>query len=301
MPYRPPEWSYERHVAHEETHSDRLPSLYVNPKSVDAWLHTRMLDTLLPLIQAFPSASWMTIGDGKYGSDAWYLEQHGADVTATSLWSGTLRVAHERGYIKKYMAENAEQMASPTDSYDFVLCKASYHHFPRPPLAFYEMLRTARKAVILIEPIEGVRRPLDFAKQVIKRVIRGDATSEFEISGNFLYRASVREVEKMMTALGGVAVAVKKFNDFSHPKLAIQENTWHSFGALGTRAGLLVQDCWCRLGLMNYGLATIMAFKIEPGEQLRRSLMQAGFRVKPLPINPYVSAPTHTAPSAPPA
>lgn len=287
MTYHKPEWSYRRHAAHEETH--KLPSFYTNPRSVDAWLHTRMLATLLPLVRAFPAATWMTVGDGKYGSDAFFLEQHGVDVTATSLISTTLRIAQEGGFIKKYKVENAECISAPDDSYDFVLCKASYHHFPRPAIAFYEMLRAARKAVILIEPIEGGRRPLDQAKQIIKKVIRGDKTSLFEESGNFLYRASVREIEKMMLALSGPCVAVSKFNDFSHPRLTSQPNRVLSFGAVATRAGILAQNVCCRLGLMNYGLATIIAFKIEPGSDVERALRREGFRVNRLPTNPYVT------------
>ena len=297
MPYRRPEWSYQRHAQHEETH--HLPSFYTDPNSVDAWLHTRMLDTLLPLVRAYPTATWVTVGDGKYGSDAFYLEQHGADVTATSIIPATLQAAQEKGYIKKYLVENAECMTSPDDSYDFVLCKASYHHFPRPPMAFYEMLRVARRAVILIEPIEGAWRPLDFAKQIVKRVIRGDRTSQFEVSGNFLYRTNLREVAKMMMALGGPSIAVRKFNDFSHPKLACQENRPGSFGAVATRAGLWTQNICCRLGLLNYGLATIMAFKAEPGTDLRQALRRDGFRVTQFPANPYANPEGGEGPNRP--
>lgn len=51
--------------------------------------------------------------------------------------------------------ENAEKLSSPNETLDFVLCKESYHHFTRPMLALYEMLRVATKAVVLIEPNES--------------------------------------------------------------------------------------------------------------------------------------------------
>lgn len=47
------------------------------------------------------------------------------------------------------------KMAKPClqdDAFDYVLCKDSYHHMPRPMIALYQMLRVARRAVVLIEP-----------------------------------------------------------------------------------------------------------------------------------------------------
>lgn len=57
----------------------------------------------------------------------------------------------ERGFIHHFRALNAAAMALPHGVFDFVLCKESYHPFPRLMLAFYEMLRVARAGVVLIE------------------------------------------------------------------------------------------------------------------------------------------------------
>ena len=151
-----PKWSYSRHEEQElaVVHSDDVPSCYTNPESVDAWRHSRMHDTVLPLIKEFPNATWLTIGDGRFGSDAHYLETQNVDVVASSLTDATLRIAKDRGFIHKYRAENAEHINLPDDSFDFILCKESLHHFPRPSIAFYEMLRVSKLGVVLIEPIE---------------------------------------------------------------------------------------------------------------------------------------------------
>lgn len=172
-----------------------LPSRYTAPDSVDNWRHTRMLNSTRPLVATYPKATWVTVGDGRYGSDAAYLHSRGAAVTATTLTDERLRIAHERGFIPAYQAENAERMSFPDESVDFVLCKEAYHHFPRPPVALYEMLRVARRAVVLIEPIDNPRL-LDAAKRLVKRLIRGDRETQFEPSGNFLYRLSLHEMEK---------------------------------------------------------------------------------------------------------
>ena len=38
------------------------------------------------------------------------------------------------------------------NSVDFVQCKESFHHFPRPMVSFYEMMRVARYGVLCASP-----------------------------------------------------------------------------------------------------------------------------------------------------
>ena len=282
-----PGWSYGRHTLHEQNEV-ALPSCYSAPASIDAWRHRRMLATLAPLLEEYPAATWLTVGDGAYGSDAHYLQSHGATATASSLTDGRLSVAQQRGYIRSYCTQNAEALSAADDSYDFVLCKESYHHFPRPPLAFYEMLRVARRAAIFIEPVEGEDRLLDRAKKLAKRLLRGDSQFDFEPSGNFIFRASVREMAKMLTALNGPSLAFRQYNDFYYAPAAALRHDEASLGRLITGAGLLAQDLLCRLALLNYGLATIVVFKRPIENRLADRLRGSGFKLRPLPRNPYV-------------
>src|SRR5690606_26114528 len=99
-----------------------------------------MLESALPLLREFPRASWITIGDGNFGSDAHFLERNGAEALATSISDAPLRVARDMGFVRNIRAENAEFISSAGDAFDFALCKEAYHHFPRPAIAFYEML-----------------------------------------------------------------------------------------------------------------------------------------------------------------
>ena len=104
--------SYALHAAAEQKKASalHLPSCYTDPGSVDAWRHARMHRFLLPLIEGDPGATWMTVGDGSFGSDAHFLEQQGLDVLATSLTDASLKIAHDKGFIRKYAAVNAEQI-----------------------------------------------------------------------------------------------------------------------------------------------------------------------------------------------
>jgi len=267
----------------------KLPMIFWNPDGVDAWLHNRKYESLLSLIAHFPQATWLTVGDGRFGSDAYYLRSQGANATPSSISDATLRIAVEKGYLPSYRVENAEQMQSQDNEFDFVLCKESYHHFPRPALAFYEMLRVASRALILIEPVEGNFRLLDWLKNTaIKQLIRGDRSALFEPSGNFIYRVTVREIEKMMTAVNGAAIAVKPFNTFYHPKLASQQNG-NTLGAILSKAAIGLQNLLCALRLMNYGLATVIIFKTEISDDLRAKLKSHGYQLIDLPRNPYLA------------
>ena len=208
-------------------------------------------------------------------------------MIASSLTDERLKYAYEKGYIKRYRAENAERLSLDDNEVDFVLCKESFHHFPKPPIALYEMLRVTRRGVMLIEPMDNPKL-LDSMKTLIKKVIRGDTEMQFEPSGNFIYRIQIRELEKLMTAMGGKVIAVKRFNDFYLPRLAkARANTW-SLGAIVTRLGVRVQDILCSLGLLGYGLCGAIAFKGVPDPGVLAALRADGFQVLDLPKNPYV-------------
>jgi SAM-dependent methyltransferase len=284
--------SYARHAEQEERQAGalRLPSCYTDPDSVDAWRHRRMHAMLLPLIESDPDATWMTVGDGSFGSDAYFLEQQGVDVLATSLTDASLKVAHEKGFIRKYAAVNAEKIPYPDDSFDYVLCKEAYHHFPRPSIAFYEMLRVARKGVVLIEPYDGPPRLLDMVKEPMKKLLWGkNQTIHFEPSGNYIYRIHPKEIAKKLAAVGCPALAWKTFNDICLRGVG-KAKAGRSIGYIITLWAIIMQDLASILHLINPGLTTIVAFKKIPSQKSGEKLRRACFLVHRQPSNPYLVA-----------
>ena len=263
-----------------------LSSRFYCQNSVDNWRHRRMLDMPRPIYQWNSRARWMTVGDGRYGSDAAYLIENNLEAVATSLTDENLKEAARLGYIREYQAENAEHLSFTDDAFDFVLCKESYHHFPRPPIALYEMLRVARRGVVLIEPIDNPRL-LDGIKKTIKRVMRGDREYQFEPSGNFLYRISIREIEKLHMAMGGEVIAFKGFNDFYLPALSGYPTTGANIGFWLTKFGIFIQNSLAKLGLMGWGLGCVIVFKRRPDDTLIEVLKDHRFKVIDLPKNPY--------------
>lgn len=283
-------WSYAKHSEHELELSKevKLPSCYSEPNTIDAWRHERMHKAVLPILETYPGAKWITIGDGNFGSDAYFLKENGADVLATSLTDSCLVIAKENGFINKFKSVNAEEIALPDESYDFVFCKESYHHFPRPPIALYEMLRVAKKAVVLMEPQETSKKLLNYAKDLVKKTIRAQKSTSFEPSGNFIFRVNPGEIAKMMTALNYSVIAVKKCNGFYHPKFSHAKYSVLRFSTLLTKLAIAIQDALCILKMLDYGGACIVMFKEVPDEKLVHRLKRHGFRVLYLPKNPYL-------------
>lgn len=281
--------SYNAHALHEEQQAARLrmPECFTAPDSVDAWRHRRMNEMLNPLIEAKPDAKWLTVGDGSYGSDAYFLQKKGMDVLASSLTDHSLKIAAEKGYIKKFAAVNAEKIPFGDESFDFVLCKEAYHHFPRPAIAFYEMLRVAKEAVVLIEPYDGPRRFLDLIKEPMKKLLWGkNQTIHFEPSGNFIYRIHPKQMGKKLAAMGYAAVACKTFNDIYLPRFG-KSKTGVTCGHWITKTAIFAQEVLCALRLLNPGLVTMVCFKKMPAEAWVLALKKIGFSFDTLPVNPY--------------
>ena len=210
------EQSYQRHEAHLAQQSrqdhDPLERLTILKNSIHDWRHARMYQLLTPLLAW--TGRWITIGDG-IGTDANWLMGQGATVVASDIGDALLKRAQEQGFIREFRRENAEKINLPDNAFDFALCKEAYHHFPRPYLAVYEMLRVARRAIVLIEPQDPIQRSpvLLWLKNILDRVSPGLVQRlwknqySFETVGNYVYKISEREMEKVAMGIGLPAVA----------------------------------------------------------------------------------------------
>ena len=279
--------SYEKHAECEK--NSKIPSCYTNSESVDSWRHDMMISSILPLIKYYPKSTWMTIGDGRYGADAYFLKKNEINVTATSITDDSLIFAKEKGYIDKYQSVNAEKIPFPDNSFDFVLCKESYHHFPRPPIAFYEMLRVSRIAVILIEPTDDRKGLINCMKRPLKKIIRKENFFDYEESGNYIYRVNSKEMKKMLIAMDKPCYAIKNFNDFYLKRFESHKSNMKSLGFVLTKFAIFTQDVLCVMRLLNYAKSTIITFKTPIPVDLKRELKRKRYKLSFLPKNPYLS------------
>lgn len=262
--------------------------------TVDYWRHKRIRDVVIPVIECFPKLRWLSVGDGRYGTDAHYLEEKGLTVVASDIADELLKQGKKRGYIKKYAKENAENLSFEDESFDFVYCKEAFHHFPRAMVALGEMMRVARVGVVLQEPkdeyfYETWRHALVHQFGLWWRgVKRVEEVHKFEEVGNYVYSLSPREVEKACLGLGWRMMAYKVIQDSYEAGVEYEEATSESrlFGRLRIKIKKL--ERWYRLGVLNGGLVTVVLLKDKPNKGVVKALKKAGFKVSELPVNPYV-------------
>jgi ubiquinone/menaquinone biosynthesis C-methylase UbiE len=297
-----PDLAQLSYQAHERGYDDFGPGsskadqaqAWLDEGSVNSWRFERMYRLALPLLETFPGAQWLTVGDGRYGLDALYLQRHGARALATDISDTLLAEAKRRGIIADYRKENAEALSFADASFDFVLCKESYHHFPRPLLALYEMLRVARRGVLLIEPNDAeipdsaMTRCSRGLKNIIKGLLgKASHGHAFEELGNYVYTVSPRELEKVALGIGLPAVAFAGVNDYYLPGVEFEPAQEASVLFRRVRARIARYDRLCRLGLNQWGLLGALLLKDNPSEPLRSALERQGYDLAALPANPY--------------
>ena len=289
--YRAHEHGYDAYTASGPKSSQA--AAWLKAGTVNHWRFERMYRLADPLLEIFPGATWLTVGDGRYGLDAQYLNSHGAEALPTDISVSLLAEAKAQATIADYRKENAESLSFADESFDFVLCKESYHHFPRPMVALHEMIRVARHGVLLIEPNDQ-ELPDSFAtilsrsmKSIVKKLLgRSTNGHRFEELGNYVYGISRREIEKVALGMGLPVVAFRGLNDFYLPgvEFAAAENGDNLFRKV--RARIARYDLLCSLGISQYGLLGALILKDCENKRLFGQLKRSGFDVVLLPRSP---------------
>jgi SAM-dependent methyltransferase len=261
------------------------------PPTTGQWRQERILAPLHPLITK--GHHWLTIGDGNRASEARWLQQNGVNAHATDLATDLLELVHHQGLISSYSKENAEHLSFADESFDFVLIKEAFHHFPRPWLALYEAFRVCRHGVVLFEPNGEHPRLLS---TIIRLIRRQPSTTyyRFEDVGNFVYAPSPIELEKFLLGLGGHQIALRLYNDHWHSAEAdaspSSRGTAHQAKLRRSVQRTIRYRNWMsRTGLVPFGKVGAVLFKQATDQYTYSSLQQQGWIVKRLPINPYAS------------
>jgi len=255
-----------------------------------------MYHALDPILVKEPQAKWLTVGDGRFGNDAKYITEKGCDALPTDISDHLLKEAKSIGYITKYKLENAESLSFVASSFDYVFCKESYHHFPRPMLALYEMLRVARKGVLLIEPNDAyiINKYSEILFRNLKNIVKyllGKNTNKhsFEESGNYVFSISRREIEKVALGLNYKIVAFKGINDAYIT--GVEYEKVYNNGPLKSKITreINIKNALCKLGVINYNLLASIIFKVVPSKDILQQLIKEGYEIVQLPNNPYIS------------
>lgn len=288
----------------------KVHETWFNDTTTDYWRHKRMYETLTPLAHKFKTSSWLTVGDGRYGLDAIRLKKifQLASVFPTDIGENMLRISKEKGYLENYGVENAEQLSFADNSFDIVFCKEAFHHFPRPYLALYEMIRVSKTAVVMIEPAERLivngakSKPylLSAIQLLLSKILRRsfqpyapevrELNHAFEDAGNYLYAVSVRELEKLVHGMGLAAFAWKGFNDVYEAGCEYEEakpgNPLFDKISKAITAGDKMCSEYPQYHQPN--MVSVILFKEPPGATLLQQLSAAGFQLPEIHKNPYI-------------
>ena len=262
--------------------------------TINHWIHQRLLNLAQPFTGE--NKTWLTVGDG-YGFDANYFYEKGLDVTATDIADTFLPLSKSHGILDKYSVENAEKLSFADDSFDYVFCKEAYHHFPRPYMAVYEMIRVAREAIILVEPHDPIAKmPLLLAmRNLLDR--RNTAMLQkywknrysFEEVGNYVFKLSEREMDKLANGIGLPAVAFKGINNNYYNAATGSEKADDSSPAFRKiKRKLALHDFLVKASLMPSQVLCAVLFKKMPSENVQAVMKKEGFAFHVFPPNPYV-------------
>lgn len=297
------EISYKMHEEHFKITDNELSDIqksWFRNDTVGYWRFFKTFEPIIPLIKQHPGNSWLTIGDGRFGRDAIELKkiEPSLNILPTDISIELLDYAKKKGWIDEYKKENAETLSFQDNSFDFVLCRESYHHFPRPTIALYEMLRVAREAVILIEPNDQYHTSFifkqyvqfkNFVKQLLNRKVYHTDYWNYEESGNYIYSLSKREIEKIALGLNMPAIGHYYYNDYYEAGIEFEKANSKSFLFKKVKNKMLIANLKSKIGLKNYSSIITVLFKKMPEKDLISDLRHGGLKISELPRNPYIN------------
>lgn len=292
--------SYKKHSSHLANLPNDEKKLYEtwkNEDTVDYWRHFRMIEPLSAILKQNANTKILTIGDGRYGSDSIMIKKinPSLSVLPTDIGDYLLKKAKQEKIIEDYKIENAEQLSFNEKQFYYTFCKESFHHFPRPYVALYEMLRVSQKGVMLIEPNEpwpptAIQLFWRNTKNALKKILNKNIFHfdhwRFEQSGNYVFAVSDREIEKTALAINLPAVAFYYFNDYYTKGVEYEKSNSDLHKIVKSKISVL--NLMSKLKLKKHNAIVAVLFKQTPDEELIHSLKKSGFEIRILPTNPYL-------------
>jgi len=280
--------SYQHQIDHLKKYPEDRCKLMLNHNTINRWRHERLYRSVNPLLEMFPDSNWLTVGDFYYGSDAQYIQSKGFKVTASDVDDHFLIKGKEIGYINSYSKENVESLSFSDGTFDFVLCKETLHHLPRPYIGIYEMLRVSRTGIILVEPYDRFTNSSSFEKvgNWLLKKLKGKLHDLYEPSGNYKYPISKREIEKIGLGLNLPFVAYKTISDYYRDNLGIEFKEKDDPLLKKIQQQIAFRDFLWKFRIFPPTFLVAIIFKTDINAEL---LNVHGYEVIKLTRNPYLS------------
>ena len=94
---------------------------------------------------------------GGVGGEGTYLANNGFKaITVSDISTTAKEIIEKRDSRLTGLACSAEDIKAADESYDLVLVREGLHHLRNPAKGLTEMLRVAKKAVVVLEPHSGI-------------------------------------------------------------------------------------------------------------------------------------------------
>ena len=167
-------------------------SYHISSDRLMRYISDRRLNKALEVVKIkysdkYTQFSILVVCGGVGGEGIFFIRSGFKNVTVTDISEKSLVIANKLNKELKTIQANAEELQFADCSYDIVIVQDGLHHLPRPALGFTEMLRVAKKAVIIIEP----------QKSLVGKVIG----TEWEVHGtavNYVFRWSKNLLEQLV-------------------------------------------------------------------------------------------------------
>lgn len=282
------EKSYQHQIDHLKKYPEERCKLMLNHSTVNRWRLERLYKCVDPLLKMFPNSEWLTVGDFYYGSDAQYIQSKGFNVVASDVDDHFLKKGKEIGYIENYSKENVESLSYDDGQFDFVICKETLHHLPRPYIGLYEMLRVSKAGVVLIEPYDRFinASPIEKLGNWMLKKLKGRMHDLYEPSGNYKYPISKREIEKIGLGLNLPCVTFKTINDYYRDNLGIEFKEKDDPVLKKIQRQIALRDWLWKFRIFPPTFLAAIIFKMEINADI---LIADGYEVINLTRNPYLN------------
>jgi len=123
------------------------------------------------------------------GIDINYLAKHtNAKIFASDYSNDAVERVRATFPNVEVKVEDNEKLSFHDNYFAWSFIAGSLHHLPRPILGLYELLRVSKEGIIVIEPNDSLLTR--FATSV-------GMVQEYEASGNYVYRISKRDINKI--------------------------------------------------------------------------------------------------------
>ena len=100
--------------------------------------------------------SVLIVCGGVGGEGIFFLKNGFKNVTNSDFSENAIGIAKTLDPRLKTLVLNGESLSLKDETYDLVVVRDGLHHLPRPVLGFTEMIRVAKKAIIVVEPYDSM-------------------------------------------------------------------------------------------------------------------------------------------------